>query len=278
MDKLIITAAVTGSGPTRANNPNVPYTPAEIADEIIRSCEAGASMAHVHVRDPKTGAPAFELDYFREIRDRVRSRCKILLNFTTSAANLTGENLIERRLGTTTLGPELCTLDVGSMNFQNRVFINPPEWGPIGARVARERGVKPELECFDAGHVRIAMNLIEQGLVDPPYLFQICLGVMGGMDAGIRQFLFMKDLLPAKDVVWTTLGIGRHQFSMVTLSILNGGHARVGFEDNVYLSKGVLAKSNAESVEKVVRLAKELGREIAQPDEARQMLGIAKRD
>jgi len=274
VDKLIITAAVTGSGPTRANNPSVPYTPAEIADEIIRSCEAGASMAHVHVRDPKTGAPAFELDYFREIRDRVRSRCKILLNFTTSAANITGDNLIERRLGTTTLGPELCTLDVGSMNFQNRVFLNPPEWGPIGARVARERGVKPELECFDAGHVRIAMSLIEQGLVDPPYLFQICLGVMGGMDAGIRQFLFMKDLLPTKDAIWTTLGIGRHQFSMVTLSILNGGHARVGFEDNVYLSKGVLAKSNAESVEKVVRLARELGREIAQPDEARQMLGI----
>ncbi len=277
MDKLIITAAVTGSGPTRANNPNVPYTPAEIADEVIRSCEAGASMAHVHVRDPKTGAPAFELDYFKEIRDRVRSRCKILLNFTTSAANLTGDNLIERRLGTTTLGPELCTLDVGSMNFQNRVFINPPEWGPIGARVARERGVKPELECFDAGHVRIAMSLIEQGLVDPPYLFQICLGVMGGMDAGIRQFLFMKDLLPTKDAIWTTLGIGRHQFNMVTLSILNGGHARVGFEDNVYLSKGVLAKSNAESVEKVVRLARELGREIAQPDEARQMLGIGKK-
>ncbi len=277
MDKLIITAAVTGSGPTRENNPNVPYTPAEIADEIIRSCEAGASMAHVHVRDPKTGAPSFELDYFREVRDRVRSRCKILLNFTTSAANITGDNLIERRLGTTTLGPELCTLDVGSMNFQNRVFLNPPEWGPIGARVARERGVKPELECFDAGHVRIAMSLIEQGLVNPPYLFQICLGVMGGMDAGIRQFLFMRDLLPTKDVIWTTLGIGRHQFSMVTHSILNGGHARVGFEDNVYLSKGVLAKSNAELVEKVVRLAKELGREIAQPDEARQMLGIGKK-
>jgi 3-keto-5-aminohexanoate cleavage enzyme len=197
-----------------------------------------------------------------------------LLNFTTSAANLTGDNLIERRLGTTTLGPELCTLDVGSMNFQNRVFLNPPEWGPIGARVARERGVKPELECFDAGHVRIAMSLIEKGLVDPPYLFQICLGVAGGMDAGIRQFLFMRDLLPTKDVIWTTLGIGRYQFSMVTLSILNGGHARVGFEDNVYLSKGVLAKSNAEAVEKVVRLARELGREIAQPDEARQMLAI----
>lgn len=277
MEKLIITAAVTGSSPTRKNNPNIPYTPGEIASEIVRSFEAGASIAHVHVRDPKTGAPSFELDSFREVRDRVRSRCNILLNFTTSAANLTGENLIERRLGTTTLGPELCTLDVGSMNYQNRVFINPPEWGPIGAQVARERGVKPELECFDAGHVRIAMSLIEKGMVGPPYLFQICLGVEGGMDAGTRQFLFMKDLLPTKDVIWTTLGIGRHEFPMVTLSILNGGHARVGFEDNVHLSRGVLAKSNAELVEKVVRLARELGREIAQPDEARQMLGIQKK-
>jgi 3-keto-5-aminohexanoate cleavage enzyme len=163
------------------------------------------------------------------------------------------------------------------MNYQNRVFINPPEWGPIGAQVARERGVKPELECFDAGHVRIAMSLIEKGMVDPPYLFQVCLGVEGGMDAGMRQFMFMKDLLPTKDVIWTTLGIGRHEFPMVTLSILNGGHARVGFEDNVYLSRGVLAKSNAELVEKVVRLARELGRDIAQPDEVRQMLGIKKK-
>ena len=277
MEKLIITAAVTGSGPTRKNNPNLPYTPEEIANEIIRSCEAGASIAHVHVRDPQTGAPSFELEYFREVRDRVRACCDILLNFTTSAANIKGDNLIERRLGTTTLGPELCTLDVGSMNYQNRVFINPPEWGPIGARVARERGVKPELECFDAGHVCIAASLIDKGLVDPPYLFQICLGVAGGMDAGTRQFLFMKDLLPTKEVIWTTLGIGRHEFAMVTLSILNGGHARVGFEDNVYLSKGVLAKSNAELVEKVVRLAREFGREIAQPDEARQMLKIEKK-
>jgi 3-keto-5-aminohexanoate cleavage enzyme len=277
MEKLIITAAVTGSAPTRKQNPNVPYTPGEIANEIVRSFEAGASIAHVHVRDPKTGAPSFELDYFREVRDLVRSRCNILLNFTTSAANLTGENLIERRLGTTTLGPDLCTLDVGSMNYLNRVFINPPEWGPIGAQTARERGVKPELECFDAGHVRIAMSLVEKGMVDPPYLFQVCLGVEGGMDAGMRQFMFMMDLLPTKDVIWTTLGIGRHEFPMVTLSILNGGHARVGFEDNVYLSRGVLAKSNAELVEKVVRLARELGRDIARPDEVRQMLGIKKK-
>jgi 3-keto-5-aminohexanoate cleavage enzyme len=277
MEKLFITAAVTGSSPTRKQSPYIPYSPEEIADEIVRSWEAGAAIAHVHVRDPKTGAPAFELEYFREVRDRVRPRCDILLNFTTSAANLTGENVTERRIGTTALGPDLCTLDIGSMNYQNRVFINPPEWGPYGARVARERGVKPELECFDAGHVRLAVRLVEQGLVDPPYLFQICLGVEGGMGADCKNFLFMKEIIPEKDVVWTTLGVGREEFPMAVMSILNGGHVRVGFEDNVYLSRGVLAKSNAELVEKAVRLARELGRDIATPEEVRKMLNIQKR-
>jgi len=180
MEKLFITAAVTGSGPTRKNNPNLPYTPGEIADEIVRSFEAGASISHVHVRDPRTGAPSFELEYFREIRDRVRSKCDILLNFTTSAANLTGEKVIERRLGTTTLGPELCTLDIASMNYQNRVFINPPDWGPYGAKVARERGVKPELECFDAGHVLLANRLVEQGLVAPRIFIRFAWEWQGG--------------------------------------------------------------------------------------------------
>ncbi|HSR10977.1 MAG TPA: 3-keto-5-aminohexanoate cleavage protein [Thermodesulfobacteriota bacterium] len=277
MDKVFITAAVTGSGPTRKNSPYIPYTPEEIANEIIRSFEAGAAISHVHVRDPKTGAPAFELEYFKEIRERVRSKCDILLNFTTSAANLKGENLLERRLGTTTLNPDLCTHDIGSMNYQDRVFINPPEWGPLCCKVARERGVKPELECFDAGHVRLAVSLVEQGLVDPPYLFQICLGVQGGMSAGCKHFMFMKEILPEKDVVWTTLGIGREEFPMAIMSLLNGGHVRVGFEDNVYLSRGVLAKSNGELVEKAVRLAREIGRDIMTPDEVRKLLRIPKK-
>lgn len=276
MEKLIITVAVTGSAPMKKSNPNTPYSPEEIAEEIIRSYEAGASIAHVHVRDPRTGEASFELEYFREVRDRVRSRCDILLNFTTSAFNLTGENVMERRVSPTTLGPEICTLDIGSMNYRNRVFINPPEWGPYCAKVARERRVKPELECFDAGHIKLAVNLIDQGLLDPPYLFQICLGADGGMEATPKSFLFMIDLLSSKDVVWTTLGVGRAEFPMVVMSMMNGGHARVGFEDNVYLSKGVLAKSNAELVEKVVRLAKELGRDVARPDDARKILKIEK--
>lgn len=276
MEKLIITAAVTGSGPTRENNPNLPYSPAEIADEIVRSSEAGASIAHVHVRDPETGAPAFEMDYFREVRDAVRSRCEILLNFTTSALNLSGENVMEQRVGPTAFSPELCTLDIGSMNFRNRVFINPPEWGPYCTKIAGERGVKPELECFDTGHISLCKFLIDDGLVEPPYLFQLCMGTAGGIGASSKDFVFMIEALPNENVVWTSLGIGRHQFPIAVMSIINGGHVRVGFEDNVYLSKGVLAKSNAELVEKAVRLARELGRDLATPDDARRILNIEK--
>lgn len=277
MDNLIITAAVTGSVPTRKINPHIPYSPEEIADEIVRSYEAGASIAHVHVRDPITGAPSFSLDYFREVRDRVRSRCNILLNFTTSGVNVPrDEKFLEQRVSHLSLGPDICSHDIASMNFLTRVSFNPPEWGPYCAKMARDRGVKPELEIFDTGHFTQASQLINDGLLDPPYLFQICLGVSGGAEASLKSFLYMTERLPSKDAVWSTLGIGQAEFPMVTMSIINGGHARVGFEDNMYLSRGVLAKSNAELVEKVVRIAREFGREIAQPDEARKILGVKK--
>lgn len=277
MDNLIITAAVTGSVPTRKINPHIPYSPEEIADEIVRSYEAGASIAHVHVRDPITGAPSFSLDYFREVRDRVRSRCNILLNFTTSGVNVPrDEKFLEQRVSHLSLRPDICSHDIASMNFLTRVSFNPPEWGPYCAKMARDRGVKPELEIFDTGHFTQASQLINDGLLDPPYLFQICLGVSGGAEASLKSFLYMTERLPSKDAVWSTLGIGQAEFPMVTMSIINGGHARVGFEDNMYLSRGVLAKSNAELVEKVVRIAREFGREIAQPDEARKILGVKK--
>lgn len=277
MDQLIITVAVAGSGPTRENNPNVPYSPEEIAAEIIRSREAGAAIAHVHVRDPETGAPSFKLEYFREVRERVRSGCDILLNCTTSSFNLTGDNIMEQRVSPLSLGIDLCSLDIGSMNLRERVFLNPPEWGPYCAKAARERGVKPEVECFDAGHIRLAKNLIDKGLLDPPYLFQICMGTDGGIEATTRSFAFITELLPSEDAVWTAMGIGRHQFPVAVLSMINGGHVRVGFEDNVYLARGVLAKSNAELVAKAVRLAKDLGREIAEPEDARRLLRIGTR-
>jgi 3-keto-5-aminohexanoate cleavage enzyme len=274
MKKLIITAAIIGSAPTRENNPHVPYSPEEIAAEVIRSYDAGACIAHVHVRDPETGKPAFELEYFREVRDRVRPHCDILLNFTTSALHLSGDRVMEQRVSPTTLGPEICTLDISSMNLRDRVFVNPPDWGPYCARVARERGVKPELECFDVGHITLARKIIDQGLVDRPYLFQIVLGTAGGIEASLKNFLFMIESLPARDVEWTAFGVGRHCYPIAAMSIVSGGHVRVGFEDNVYLSRGVLAKSNAELVGKAVRLAREFGREIATPADARQILNV----
>ncbi len=274
MEKVIITAAVTGSVPTRKMNPQVPYSPEEIADEIVRSFEAGASIAHVHVRDPQTGAPSFDLGYFAEVRDRVRSRCDILLNFTTSGVNVPrGEDFLERRISPTSLQPDLCSLDIASKNFHTRVSYNPPEWGPYCARIARERGVKPEIEIFDTGHFAPAFRLVEQGLLDPPYLFQVCLGVSGGADADLKNFLFMTEKLPAQKMLWGAMGIGPAQFSIAAMSIIQGGHVRVGFEDNLYLSKGRLAKSNAELVEKAVRISREFGREIARPEEARRILG-----
>jgi 3-keto-5-aminohexanoate cleavage enzyme len=278
MEKLIITVAVTGSGPTKKMNPNVPYSPEEIADEIVRAYEAGASISHVHVREPQTGAPSFKLDYFREVRDRVRSRCDILLNFTTSGVNIAkDEKFLETRLGSISLDPDICSLDLGSKNYRSGVSINPPEWGPLCARVARERRVKPEMEMFDTGHFQHAYNLIEGGLADPPYLFQLCLGVSGGTEADLKTFLFMTERLPAIDVVGGAMGVGAAEFPVATLSILQGGHARVGFEDNIYLSRGVLARSNAELVEKVVRIARELGREIGRPDDARRILKVEKK-
>ena len=277
MEKLIITAAVTGSGPSRKDNPNIPFSPEEIADEIVRAHDAGASIAHVHVRDPETGGPSFKLEHFREVRDRVRSRCDILLNFTTSALNISGENVLEERVSHLGLDPDLCSLDITSMNYRNRVFINPPEWGPYCAKVTREKNVKPELECFDTSHIGLHKRLIDQGLLEPPYFFQICMGTDSQMEATSKNLLFMRDLLPAQDVVWSGMGIGRHQFPIIAVAMLNGGHARVGFEDNVYLSKGVLAKSNGELVEKAVRLAREFGREIARPEDARRILKIEKK-
>jgi 3-keto-5-aminohexanoate cleavage enzyme len=160
------------------------------------------------------------------------------------------------------------------MNLGKRVFLNPPEWGSFCAKAAREHGVKPEIECFDTGHIRLAQELIAAGLVDAPYLFQLCIGTHGGIGGSIKDFVFMTELLPAKNVVWTAMGVGPFQFPAAAMSILSGGHVRVGFEDNLYIAKGVLAKSNAQLVEKAVRISREFGREIAQPEDARRILGL----
>ncbi len=275
MDKVIVTAAVTGSRPTKEMNPAVPYTPEEIAQSAIECYQAGAAVAHIHVRDPETGKPDFRIELFQEVMDRIRSKCDMLVNLTTSALFLAGPNLIEKRLQPVALQPELCSLDLGSINFPDAVFLNPPEWGRAAVERMRGHGVKPEIEVFDVGHIHQAMGLVEEGLIDDPPCFQLCMGVRWGIEATPENLLFMKSKLPP-NARWSVLGVGRAQKQMIALGILLGGNVRVGFEDNIYLRDGILAKSNAQLVNMAVDLIRVLDRERATPDEARQMLGIAR--
>jgi len=273
MDKVIVTAAVTGSRPTKAMNPAVPYTPEEIAQSAVDCCQAGASIAHIHVRDPETGKPAFRIELFQEVVQRIREQCDMLINLTTSGLHLSGPEIVERRLQPVTLHPDICSLDVGSVNFADAAFVNPPDWAGISAQRMRDYSVKPELEVFDVGHIYQALSLIEEDLIEPPPYLQLCMGVRWGMEATPENLLFMKSKLPS-DAQWSVLGVGRAQREMVALGILLGGNVRVGFEDNIYLREGILAKNNAELVESAVQLIRALDREPATPDEARHILRI----
>ena len=275
MEKVIISAAVCGSRPTKAMNPATPYTPAEIAQAAVECWRAGAAIAHIHVRDPQSGAPSSELALFAETLDRIRSQCDILVNLTTSGLNMAGDGagLTGRRLQPVSLRPDICSLDVGSLNFRDRLFANPPDFGEQAARMMLAAGVKPEIEVFDVGHIAQARALIEQGLVARPPFFHLCMGVQWGIPATAENLLFMRGKLPP-DSQWSVLGVGRHQLPMIGLGMILGGHVRVGFEDNLYLSRGVLAPSNAVFVEQAVELARALQREVATPAEAREMLGV----
>lgn len=274
MEKTIISVAVCGSGPMKDKNPAVPYTPKEIADAAIECCRAGAAITHIHVRDPETGIVCSRLELFKEVVDRIREGCAIAINLTTSGGNIPGVNIIEERLEPVTLQPELCSLDVGSMNFGDGVFLNPPEWGCAAAKRMREYGVKPEIEVFDLGHIAQAHRLIDEGLFEDPLFIQLCMGAGWGIEATPEHLLAMVKQLPSK-AQWSVLGVGRTQLPMITMGILLGGHIRVGFEDNIYLRRGALLKSNAEMVEVAVNLVEQLQGEVATPDDARQILGLS---
>jgi uncharacterized protein (DUF849 family) len=276
VQKLIITVAVCGSAPTRSQNPHVPYSPEEIAAEALRSWRAGAAIVHVHVREPETGAPAFDEALFGEVVDRIRSESDMLVNLTTSGFNLTGSDVGRQRLMPLKLKPDLCSLDVGSLNLRGRVFINPAEWVELAAKEMREAGVKPELEVFDTGHIRQAKDLLKQELLQPPPYFQVCMGTQWGIEATPEALLDMKHRLP-DGCQWSVLAVGAAQLPLTTHGMLLGGHVRVGFEDNLYLSRGVKAESNAQFVERTVNLARLLGREVATCSEARDMLGLKPR-
>ena len=273
-DKLIISAAVCGSAPTKEQNPNVPYTPEDIAEQALGAWRAGAAIAHIHVRDPQTGAPDSRVELFAEVVERIRAESDLLINLTTSGFNIVGPDADERRLDPLSLHPDLCSLDVGSLNFRDRVFINTVEWVDRAAQRMRAAGTKPEIEVFDLGHLRQANDLIERGLVaDPPWI-QLCLGIRWGIEGTLRALVDMSDRLPA-GAQWSVLAPGPLQLPITTHALLMGGHVRVGFEDNVYLSRGVKADSNAQFVERTVRLARELQREVATCDEARALLGLS---
>jgi len=286
MEKLIITAAMIGGITTREKNPHPPMTPKEIADSAFESYQAGASVCHIHVRDPQTHVPSMKFELYKEVVDRVRNKCDMIINLTTGA----GGRLLydpaknswntaelkspeERVEHVVNLKPELCSLDVGTVNFGPRAFINLVSIVEKMAKMIKEAGVKAELEVFDIGHIRIAKHLIQQGLVDKPPLFQLCLGIPWGIDATTENMIYMRNNLP-DDCLWYAFGIGPTHFSMAATSIINGGHARVGFEDNLYIRKNVLATSNAQMVQKVVEIANHLDREVATAQEARKILKL----
>lgn len=269
MEKLIITAAICGAEVTKEHNPSVPYTVEEIGREAERAYRAGASLIHLHVREDD-GTPTQSKERFKACIEEIKKRCPdvIIQPSTGGAVGMSDEE----RLQPTELYPEMATLDCGTLNFGgDEIFVNTENTIKNFANIMNERGIKPEIEVFDKGMVDYAIKFHKQGYIKAPMHFDFVLGVQ--MSASARDLAFMVDSIPAGST-WTVAGIGRHEFPMAALGIVMGGHVRVGFEDNVYLSKGVLAKSNGELVEKVARLAKELGRDIATPEEAREILGL----
>jgi uncharacterized protein (DUF849 family) len=286
--KVMIACAVTGSADTPGKNPAVPVTPAQIAQSAIDAATAGAAIVHIHVRDPQTTKPSMDVAHYREVVQRIRdSGTDVLINLTTGpgarfapgaedpmkvgpATNL--KSPAERVKHVLELRPEICSLDMGSMNMGGYVFVNTPPILESMAVAIREAGIVPELEVFETGHLLLAKRMIETGHIKTPGMFQICLGISWGQPATPEAMTYMRNLLP-NESPWFAFGISLHQFPMAAQSVLLGGHVRVGLEDNIYLGKGQLAPSNAALVEKAARIIEVLGDHVATPADARKMLG-----
>ncbi len=269
-EPVIITAAVVGAEVTRAQNPAVPYTPAEIAAAAVAAGAAGAAVVHLHARWPD-GRPSQEAAHFREIIDRIRDAgSRVVVQCSTGGA--VGMS-VDERLGSLVEGAEMGTLNLGTMNFGDEVFVNArPDIVRIAARL-KERALVPECEVYDAGMLETLRFLLEKGHLAAPYHVQLVLGVPGGMGASERNVRFLLEGLP-EPTHWSVAGVGRHQLPMAEVALRLGGHVRVGLEDNLYASKGVLARGSDELVERAAALAKRAGRALASPDEARALLGI----
>lgn len=287
---VIISCAVTGGSDTVSKNPAVPVTPRQIAESCIEAAAAGAAIVHIHVRDPRTTGPSMDLDLYAEVVELLRaSGSDVLINLTTGigARFDPGEDdpavagpqsnfrrPAERVEHVLTLRPDLCSLDMGTLNFGDRAFINTAAHLREMARLIGSAGVLPELEVFEPGHLRLALDMTARGLLPRNAFFQLCLGIPWGSPADPETMLYLRNSLPS-GAVWSAFGVGPMQFPMAAQAVLLGGNLRVGLEDNLYLERGVLAPGNGALVEKAVRIIGELGSRPATPAEARRRLNIA---
>src|SRR6202795_3746600 len=278
MTATIITAALTGVLATREQCPAIPYTPKEIGAEAKRAADAGAAIVHIHVRTPE-GGPDWRQETFAEIFAEVRAHTDVILNFSTGAIGIPPD---ERIAHIRDLRPEMAALNMGSMNYaiysekrkafhHDHVFANPFKDIQFFLEAMNKGGVRPEMECFDAGHIGNTRPLIDMGVLKPPYQFSLIMGVLGGIPGTTRHLVDQVDSLPA-DSHWQVIGISLNQWPLVAAAITVGGNVRVGLEDNFYLEEGKMAKSNGDLVEKAARLCSDLGRDIAAPSEARTQL------
>jgi 3-keto-5-aminohexanoate cleavage enzyme len=280
MGKVIVTAALTGVLATREQCPAIPYTPKEIGEEAKQAADAGAAIVHIHARNPQ-GGPDWSVETFAEIFSEVRARTDVIVNFSTGAVGLPAE---ERIAHIRELKPEMAALNMGSMNYaiysekkkafyHDHVFANPFRDIQLFLETMKAAGVRPEMECFDAGHIGNTRPLIDMGLLDAPYQFSLIMGVLGGIPGTTRHLVDQVDSLP-QGSHWQVIGIGLNQWPLVAAGLAMGGNVRVGLEDNFYLEQGKMAKSNGGLVEKACRLARDLGREVATTAEARAQLGL----
>ena len=298
--KIIVSCAITGAVHTPTMSDYLPVTPDEIASQAIGAAEAGAAILHLHARDPKTGRPTPDPDVFMQFLPRIKQSTDAVVNITTGGG-LT-MTVDDRLAAPSKLAPEMCSLNMGSMNFalfpvadrfktwkldweenylrntDDNIFRNTfRDIARIIQKLGDEHGTRFEHECYDVGHLYNLAHFVDRGMVKPPFFVQLIFGILGGIGAELDNLLFMKrtaDRLFGDDYLWSVLAAGRHQIPFATQAATMGGNVRVGLEDSLYISKGVLAKSNAEQVSKIRRIVEELGHEIATPDEARKMLAL----
>ena len=292
-NEVIVTCAVTGAGDTLGKHPEVPVTPEQISNAAISAAKAGASVAHIHVRDPETGLGSRDVNLFKEVVERIRdSETDVVINLTAgmggdwvpSEENPSmpgpGTDMIgpeERLAHVKEIHPEICSLDCGTMNFGNgnEIYISPPGYLREMASMIQEWGVKPELEVFELGQIRFAKQMIKEGLINEPPMFQICLGIPWGAEQTVDSMKVMKDELPT-NASWASFGIGRMQMPMAAAAVAMGGNVRVGLEDNLYLEKGVLA-SNDQLVTRVIEIIQRMGSRVLSPQETRDKLKLKKK-